>query len=43
MKTNIFKRGGRYYNYSEVIIALLIAIKHETISIDTGNYFGKNG
>jgi hypothetical protein len=39
MKTNIFKRGGRYYNYSEVIIALLIAIKHETISIDTGNRF----
>jgi hypothetical protein len=39
LKTNIFKRGGRYYNFSEVVIALLIAIRHETISIDTGNRF----
>jgi L-fucose mutarotase/ribose pyranase (RbsD/FucU family) len=35
----MFKRGGRYYNFSEVIIALLIAIRHETISVDTGNRF----
>jgi hypothetical protein len=39
MKTNMLKRGGRYYNFSEVVCGLIIAIRHEIITIDTGNRF----